>query len=170
VSTCCPYVEQCFGHPVNAYGSELCGQSKSINVSRNVPRGGTVFVFRFSVIRTDHIFPVFCSEPAVSTITCFGRSSIFFGGLPCVLLVESTQLSFFWPLAVSHLFVNHLLRRIRFRFYPAVFIFISSMSSTSQFRSFPPFEFPPDVVSSFRLDFISRFRLDRVTDLAYACG
>ena len=143
MSACCPCVEQCFGHPVNAYGSELCGQSKSINVSRNVPRGGTVFVFRFPVVRTDHFFPVFCSEPAVSTITCFSRSSIFFGGLPCVLLVESTQLSFLGASCSEPLVRQSLAPADSFRFYPAVFIFISSMSSTSQFRLFPPLEFPP---------------------------
>ena len=148
MSTCCPCVEQCFGHPVNAYGSELCGQSKSINVSRNVPPGGTVFVFRFSVVRTDHIFPVFCSEPAVSTITCFGRSSILFGGLPCVLLVESTQLSFFLASCSEPLVRQSLAPADSFSILSGGFhlhffyVFHFSISIIPSFRIFPPVWFP----------------------------
>lgn len=109
-----------------------------------------------------------------SSITCSGGSFQFLRRYSLRPLCWVNALSNFSAFAVSRRFSNHLLRRIRFRFYSAVFIFISSMSSTSQFRSFPPFEFPPDVVSSFRLDFISRIvQLLWEWDgdgLAYACG
>jgi len=109
VSTCCPCVEQCFVHPM--YGSE---------VRVNQPTCQEIFVgwgnsvFRYSVVGTDQFFSVFCSEPAVSIITCFGcSSSIFFGGLPCVLFVESTQFSFFGFLQFRR-FSSSFLLRLRF--------------------------------------------------------
>ena len=103
---------------------------------------GVGIVFSVRVDAGFH-FLASCSEPLV-------RQSL----APAVFLASSLLRQRFVKFLgfCSEPAVLQSLARIRFRFCPAAFIFISSMSSTSQFRSFPPFEFPPMWVPHF--DFI----------------
>ena len=98
-------------------------------MSRNVPRGGTVFVF--SIFRRPYgsFFRFFAVSrrfrqslaSAVSSSTSF-RSV---GGLLWVLFIEST-LCQVWFLAVSRRYVNHLLNS-RFRSYRISIISVYSI-------------------------------------------
>ena len=138
MSTCCPCVEQCFGHPVNVYGSEVRANEPTCQ-EIFVGWGNSVFRFPSSVriifrlLAVSHGFDNHLLRPFVFD---------FFGGLPCVLFVEPTQFHFHFSASCSE-------PRVRLQFFfPAVFVFISSTSSISPSRSFPPFEFSPGVVPS----------------------
>ena len=120
----------------------VCGQSKSTNMSRNVPRGGNS-VFRFPssvrIIFSDH-FSASCGEPRfrqslASAVRLRFSSAVF---LASSLLSQRNFIFIFRLLAVSHVFVfNFSFRRfsssflLRLRFLDLDHFLLSKFPSVS---------------------------------------
>ena len=129
----------------------VCGQSKSTNMSRNVPRGGNS-VFRFpSSVRI--IFRLLAVSHGFDNHLLRRSSWIFFGGLPCVLLLS--QRNFIFRLLATCSSSIFLSGGFRLHFF---YVFDFSISIISSFRNFLSF------------DFILVFSFVWWCGLAYACG
>jgi len=140
VSTCCPCVEQCFGHPVNVYGSEV-RVSQPTCQEIFVGWGNSVFRFPSSVriIFSDH-FSASCGEPRfrqslASAVRLRFSSAVF---LASSLLSQRNFIFIFRLLAVSHVFVfNFSFRRfsssflLRLRFLDLDHFLLSKFPSVS---------------------------------------